>query len=60
MKFITLEEVKQISGLSRSSIYRGMSEGLFPHNIKISKRRVVWSNESIQKWMNQCVGSQLH
>lgn len=54
-KFIKLDEVKLICGMSRSSIYRGMNEGTFPDRIKISKRRIVWDYESIQKWMNQCM-----
>jgi prophage regulatory protein len=59
MQFIKLEEVKNLCGLSRSSIYRGMNEGTFPKRIKVSKRSVVWSKESIYKWINQHIQEQL-
>ena len=59
MQFIKLEEVKNLSGLSRSSISRGMIEGTFPERIKVSKRSVVWSMESIHQWMNQHIQEQL-
>jgi len=55
MQFIKLPEVIKLTGLSRSSIYRGMRQGVFPSTIQISTRAVAWNKEAIQQWMQDCV-----
>ena len=42
-------------GLARGTIYLQMKEGTFPQSIKLGKKRVVWTTESIQKWLDQLV-----
>lgn len=55
-KFIRLEEVRSITGLSRSSIYQFISDGKFPRQIKIGARAVAWDDADIQKWIDKCKG----
>ena len=55
-KFIRLEEVRSITGLSRSSIYQFISDGKFPKQIKIGARAVAWDDGDIQDWINKCKG----
>ncbi|MCB1613964.1 MAG: AlpA family phage regulatory protein [Xanthomonadales bacterium] len=44
-------EVERITGLSRSSIYRGMANDDFPRAITISKKSVGWLASSIEAWL---------
>ena len=52
-QFIRLSKVKEITSLSKSSIYRLISEGDFPKQIQIGKRSVVWVRSDINNWINQ-------
>ena len=52
-QFIRLNEVKGITSLSKTSIYRLISEGTFPKQIQIGKRSVVWVRSDINNWINQ-------
>ena len=52
-QFIRLGEVIQITSLSKTSIYRLISEGTFPRQIQIGKRAVVWVRSDINDWINQ-------
>lgn len=55
MKFIRRKEVENRTGLSRSSIYKRMSEGTFPKQQKIGQRAVAWVEDDINKWMCSCI-----
>ena len=52
-KILRLNDVKAVSGLSRSSIYAGMQEGTFPKSIKLGTRMVGWSEKAIEDWIEQ-------
>ena len=47
--FIRLPDLKNILGLSRSSIYNQIALGLLPKPINIAKRAVGWPNFEIQQ-----------
>lgn len=49
--FMRLSEVKQITGLSRSSIYLGIERGTFPRQIHLSARSVAWRSDEVMNWM---------
>ena len=55
MKFLRRKEVENRTGLSRSSIYKGMSEGTFPRQQKIGHRAVAWIEDDINDWMRCCI-----
>ena len=55
MQFMKLNDVMQITKLSRSSIYARMKEETFPQHFKIGKRAVAWTEESILSWMNSTI-----
>jgi prophage regulatory protein len=40
-----------MTGLSRSTIYKLMSEGNFPSSLKLTQRTVAWSSGDIQQWI---------
>lgn len=47
-----LPEVITITGLSRSSIYLRMSTNEFPKPLKIGRRAVGWTEDSIITWQS--------
>jgi prophage regulatory protein len=47
-KFLRLPDVQAMFGLSRSSIYKSISEGLFPKPIPIGTRSVGWLAEEVE------------
>ena len=44
---LTRREVERRTGLSRSTIYRKMSDGSFPVPLKVSERAVRWRESDI-------------
>ena len=52
-EFIRLHVVKEITSLSKSTIYRLISEGDFPKQVQIGKRAVIWVRSDINAWINQ-------
>jgi len=50
-KFLRLPQVKQTTGLSKSTIYARIAEGTFPKQIPLGPRLVVWVESDIQKWI---------
>jgi|TARA_R110000744_G_scaffold351032_2_gene456796 prophage regulatory protein len=50
-----LPEVKNKTGLSRSSIYLRMSKGEFPQSISLGSRAVGWLEEDINQWLERCI-----
>ncbi|PKH02149.1 AlpA family transcriptional regulator [Psychromonas sp. MB-3u-54] len=58
-KFIRLPEVKNKTGLSRSSIYLRMSNGEFPQSISLGNgsRAIGWLESDINAWLEQCIAT---
>ena len=53
VKFLRLQQVRDITQLSRSSIYRLMETGDFPRQIPLTARSVVWVKAHIEDWCNE-------
>lgn len=53
MKLIRFPEVKELTGLSRSTVWRLEKEGLFPARRRISKRLVGWRQEEVNEWVRE-------
>ncbi|MES2585827.1 MAG: AlpA family phage regulatory protein [Pseudomonadota bacterium] len=51
-KLIRLNQVRDVTGLSRSSIYAFIENGKFPRQIKIGERAVAWDEMDIQNWIS--------
>jgi len=56
-KIIRLPAVKEITGLSRSSIYLRMSKQEFPQSICLGGRAVGWIEEDIERWLERCIAA---
>jgi len=54
IKFLRLASVKEVTGLSRSSIYAFIEQGKFPRQIKIGERAVAWDELEVQEWIDSC------
>jgi prophage regulatory protein len=50
-RLVRLPEVKDRTGLSRTSIYRKMDAGEFPPAIKLSKNAVAWRETELERWI---------
>jgi len=54
-KIIKLPRVKEITTLSRATIYRRMAEGKFPKQIKLSERASAWVEQEVLDWLDGCI-----
>jgi prophage regulatory protein len=52
-----LGKVKEITGLSRSTIYLMIQSGGFPKPVKISARCVAWPQTQIDSWIQSRIDS---
>jgi len=50
MKFLNFKEVRSITGLSRTTIWRYENAGIFPHRVELGPRRVAWSEDKVKEW----------
>ena len=50
-RILRLKAVLEVTGLTRSTLYRKMHRGTFPRNIKISIRCAGWRESAIREWM---------
>ena len=46
-RFLRLPEVKKLSGMSRSTIYLRIAEGLYPRPIQLGTRMVGWRESEV-------------
>ena len=51
-RLLRLNELKQRTGLSKSSIYNQIADGIFPQPVPIGTRAVAWVEDEIQEWIN--------
>ena len=50
---IKLPAVKELTTFSAATIYRLISQGEFPKQIKLAKRSSAWSLEEIYSWIEE-------
>lgn len=55
--FMRLQQVKQMTCLSKSSIYRLIGEGKFPKQVAVGSRSVVWVRSQVEEWCFQMVAA---
>lgn len=51
-RLLRRQEVERLTGLSRSCIYKRMSEGEFPKAIPLGGRLVAWKSDDIENWIS--------
>ena len=52
-EFLRMRDIQQITALSKSTIYRLISEGTFPKQVRVGKRAVVWVRSDVSNWIDQ-------
>jgi prophage regulatory protein len=50
-RIVRLPEVKNLTGLSRSTLYDRMKGGSFPHTIPLGGRLVGWLESDVKTWI---------
>ncbi|WP_339451531.1 helix-turn-helix transcriptional regulator [Pseudomonas sp. JAI120] len=50
-RFLRIEEVIHMTGLSRNTVYRRIREETFPRQTRIGANSVAWRQSEIDKWM---------
>ena len=50
-KLLRRRQVEEITGMSRSSIYRLMQDGQFPRPVKVGCAAVRWRESNITSWL---------
>lgn len=50
-KVLRLREVRELVGLSRSSIYSAVAKGTFPKQISLGERSVGWLADEVESWL---------
>lgn len=51
MKSYRFPKVRELTGLSRSTIFRLERAGLFPGRRKLSSKAVCWMSDEIEAWL---------
>ncbi|MCB4793610.1 AlpA family transcriptional regulator [Pseudomonas sp. NP21570] len=51
MKLIRLQQVMEMTGLGRSTIYKYISEKWFPVPVPLGGRSVAWVESEVHEWM---------
>jgi prophage regulatory protein len=52
-KLIKIEKVQEMTLLSRASIYRLVSIGVFPKQFKLSLRASAWVEQEVLDWIDE-------
>ena len=50
-KLLRLPQVKDLTGLSRATIYRYVDVGDFPRPVKLGARAVAWHASDVDDWI---------
>lgn len=49
-QFWRLPRVIEETGLSKSAVYEGMTDGTFPKSFPLSRRSVAWNSDEVNQW----------
>ena len=50
---LRLPDVKRSTGLSRSTIYLRIAQGIFPQPVSLGRRAVGWLEVEVQEWLQR-------
>lgn len=57
VRLLRRSEVKNLTGLGVSQLYRLMSRGQFPQPVKLSERSVAWLEHEVEGWISQRIAA---
>ncbi|OIN83813.1 helix-turn-helix transcriptional regulator [Francisella sp. TX07-6608] len=58
-KIMRIKEVVEVTGVSRSTIYRWVDKGIFPKYVKLSPTSTGWYAEDINNWLESLRNSEV-
>lgn len=58
-RFLRLGEVRKVTGLSKTELYRRISAGLFPRQHRLSHRVSVWIESEVAAWVQHQIAASL-
>jgi prophage regulatory protein len=53
IRLIRLSDVRKMTGLSRSGIYKYISEDRFPQSVNLGTRAIAFVEHEVQHWIEQ-------
>lgn len=56
-RFLRVGEVRKITGLSKTELYRRIGAGLFPRQHRLSHRVSVWIESEVAAWVQQQIAA---
>jgi prophage regulatory protein len=56
-KILRKRDVIRLTGLSKSTIYKYIKDGLFPSQIQLGPRAVGWLEEDVKTWLNSRIAA---
>jgi prophage regulatory protein len=51
-RYLKLKEVRERTGLGRTTIYTAMARGDFPPSYQLTAGRVGWKESDVERWMD--------
>ena len=51
-RILRINAVLERTGLTRSTLYREIERGTFPHQVKLSERCAGWREPAVNEWMH--------
>lgn len=58
-KFLRRDDVEEITGLRRSTLYLKMKRGEFPKPVPLGTRGVAWVESEIREWQDACIANRV-
>ena len=58
LKIYRKKELCELFGISSTTLYRRVREGVFPRPIQVSENVVGWLSADVEKWFNDLVKNQ--
>ena len=49
-RYLRVDKVLELTGFSRSTLYRKVSEGTFPRQVQLSSRCIGWRLSDVERW----------
>ncbi len=53
MRIMKIDDVSDVTGLARSTIYKYIGEGSFPDSVPLGGRSVGWVENEVQGWIRE-------
>lgn len=54
-RLLRMPAVQELTGFSRTEIYKRMKDGTFPQPLKLGRRSIAFTETSIQNWIQALV-----